>query len=263
MEARAEQPPQRPVGPFPAEAVDQLDLRGGGVQQAGELPGVELAVPIGIDDKRVAGGSEEVPEGGAVAPVPLVPERPQLRNLGSEAPEGVGAVRSTLPSSRIRISKSRPVLASASRVAPVSHPGDGARVVEGGETGAHPGVVVVHFASGKFMRNGRERRSSDRAPRAEARFADVVSQFALMNRKQNATTQVGVAPCAALWRSACRSEDRRSRPAAQLALVDVSPKTAFHGNGLPAGGWRSGDRRDWFFTATVPRGFHHGLLGRR
>ena len=53
--------------------------------------------------------------------------------------------------------------------------------------------------------------------------------FALTNRKQNATAQVGVVPCAALGRSACRSEDRRSQPAAQLALVAVSPKPHLHG----------------------------------
>ena len=64
---------------------------------------------------------------------------------------------------------------------------------------------------------------------AGRRPADVVSPFALMNRK-HANAQVSVVRCAALWRSACRSEDRRSQPAAQRALTGVSARLHSHSN---------------------------------
>ena len=150
MEAGAEKPAERPVRPRPAEAVHQLDVGRQCIQEPGEFERVELAVPVGIDDEREAGGGEEIAEGGPVAPVPRVPERPQLRNLPGQALEDFGG---PIHAPVIQ-DQNLEVAARALERLPgsVNDPGDGTIVVESRETGAHPGVVAFHCSFGNVTR---------------------------------------------------------------------------------------------------------------
>ena len=148
MEAGAEKPPQHAVRAAPPVAVHQLDFRTQSIQQAGEFEGIELPIAIGVNDEREPGRGEEIPKGGSVAPVSCVPERPEFRNLGREHFQDLGGPvsASIVQDQNLEVTTGTP----QGLARPVSHPTDGPGVVEGRETGTHPGFARNHWATGNI-----------------------------------------------------------------------------------------------------------------
>ena len=142
VEAGPEKPPQHAVRAAPPVAVHQLDFRTQSIQQAGEFEGIELPIAIGVGDEREPGRGEEIPEGGSVAPVSCVPERPEFRNVARQFFEDLGG---PVGAAVVQNQDLELAAGSAERLlCPVRHPTDRPGVVEGGETGAHAWLPGGH-----------------------------------------------------------------------------------------------------------------------
>ncbi len=94
--------------------------------------------------------------------------------------------------------------------------------VVNGPTGRNPHVRVLLRTPPGMKAAGTAGSAALQSGTAGRRRADVVSLSAGMNGQQSTAAPLDMAPCAALSRSACRSEDRRSQPAAQRMLVAFS-----------------------------------------